>query len=146
MLVFFQSTRSVWSHHKSWVVFDKEPRLCSRWEPGDISSLQTEGTVTGKWNSSGTALRGHCSKQWSDMPSSHFLGMSRLTLHNLSEKTSPKSDCLRVGKLFLVSNPNLFLFSFVSVIFISPSLQSVSLFFNESWLFQCTSMIMKVWQ
>lgn len=83
----------------------------------------------------GTALRGHCSKQWSDMPSSHFLGMSRLTLHNLSEKTSPKSDCLRVGKLFLVSNPNLFLFSFVSVIFISPSLQSVSLFFNESWLF-----------
>lgn len=97
---------------RSWVVFGKEPRLCSR----------------------------------SDKPSSPFLGMSRLSLHNLSEKTSPKFDCLCRGKLLLVSNPDLFLFSFVSVIFIFPSLQSASFLFNGSWLFWCTSMIMYVCQ
>lgn len=71
---------------------------------------------------------------------------SRLSLHNLSEKTSPKFDCLCRGKLLLVSNPDLFLFSFVSVIFIFPSLQSASFLFNGSWLFWCTSMIMYVCQ
>lgn len=91
---------------RSWAAFGKEPGLCSRWEPDDISSLWTEWIVTGMWNSSGWNSLGKWLFQTgavtrSDKPSSHCLRMSRPSLNNLSDKPSPKFDCLHGENLFL---------------------------------------------